>query len=262
MWHFFFIILSTFLVLSCSQQKEVHKTVLDVSVEQIRQLQIERTEKFNEMVGRGVIEFRWTDDDGIHKEQGDLDFWKQGNAISLRVSKLGELLLWFGGYEKEYWLFDMLGDETKLTVNGDGAMFSDINVALVLLGLSTLPDGEMKIVDGVVTVNDNSGKIWTMLFEPTSYRPLSVSVVDDSYEAKAIHRSAISVELENIHELQWPKTGGLIDVEDSRGGTEIKISFSSLSTIVSEERFDRVMNREFLQKALRPSSIQFGNEND
>jgi hypothetical protein len=260
--NYFFIFLFAFLALSCSTQKEIHKPILDISVEQIRQLQIERTKRFNELVGGGVIEFRWTDGDGTHKEQGDLDFWKQGNAISLRVSKLGELLLWFGGNEKEYWLFDMLGDETKLSVDGEGAMFSDIKVALVLLGLSELPDGEMKIVDGVLNINDNTGKIWTMAFEPTSYRPLSVSVIDNSYEAKASHRSEISVELENTHELQWPKTGGLIDVVDTRGGTEIKISFSSLSTLVSEERFDRVMNREFLQKALKPDFIQYGNEND
>ena len=50
-------------------------------------------------------------------------------------------------------------------------------------------------------------------------------------------------------------TGGLIDIEDSREETKIKIAFSSISTIVDEEPMDRVFNLDFLKRALKPSVI-------
>jgi hypothetical protein len=251
-----------FVAVGCSQRSNVPQPMSYATPEEVRELQLQRTEKFEELVGRGVIEFRWNDDDGSHMEQGALDFWKQGNAISLRVSKLGELILWFGGDQNQYWLFDLLGEDTVLTVDGDGAMFSDIQMALVLLGLSPLPEGSLSVSKGLVTLVDDAKRNWTIAYEPVTHRPLSIEVVEGDTVSQATHLRGIAVELDGVPALQWPITGGLIDVSDSRGNTEIKIAFETLSTLVSEERFDRVMNLAFLQKALRPVSIQYGNEHD
>ncbi|MBC8201296.1 MAG: hypothetical protein H8E86_04550 [Planctomycetes bacterium] len=251
-----------FIAVGCSQRSSAPPTNTDISPNQVRKLQSQRTEKFEELVGRGVIEFRWSDDDGNHMEQGALDFWKQGDAVSLRISKLGELILWFGGDQDQYWLFDLLGDETVLTVNGEGAMFSDIKMALVMLGLAPLPEGLLTVSDGVVKLVDVDNRIWTIFYEPATNRPLSIEVIDGDAVSQATHRRSIAVEVEGLHALHWPITGGLIDVTDSRGNTEIKIGFETLSTVVSEERFDRVMSLAFLQKALRPISIHYGKEHD
>jgi hypothetical protein len=89
-----------------------------------------------------------------------------------------------------------------------------------------------------------------------------MTVIDGENISKALHHKGIGVELENVNELNWPASGGLIDLSDSRGSTEIKIAFSSLSAVVSEERFDRVMSIEFLQNALKPDSVQRGKSND
>ena len=77
------------------------------------------------MVGRGIIEFHWSDEDGKHRAQGDFDFWKFENEISLRVSKGGEPLMWIGCDETNHWMFDMLGDETILTINQEDIIFVD-----------------------------------------------------------------------------------------------------------------------------------------
>jgi hypothetical protein len=50
-------------------------------------------------------------------------------------------------------------------------------------------------------------------------------------------------------------TGGLIDVTDTRGDTEIKIAFSSLSTIVEDEPMGRVLDSAYLRKALNPDVV-------
>ena len=54
-------------------------------------------------------------------------------------------------------------------------------------------------------------------------------------------------------------TGGLIDFTDNRGNTEIKIVFASLSTIVQDEPMNRVMDLEYLRRALKPTQIVDGN---
>jgi hypothetical protein len=249
-------ILFILIITGCSQRSNPSFLEKDVTPEMVRANQIERTASFDALVGRGVVEFRWEDDNGKHKEQGDLDFWKHGDSISLRISKLGELLVWFGGDKNENWFFDMLGDETTLTMNSDGAMFSDIAAALVLLGLAPLPNGEMNVSAGVVTLVDEEGRVWTATFDKVTHRPLQMSVVEGEHISSALHRSGINVEIENLHALNWPVSGGLIDFKDSRGSTEVKISFSSLSTVVAEEPMDRVLNVSYLQTALKPSRIE------
>ncbi len=252
MRHFFALF---FLVCGCSQQVDMKNQHDTKTPQEVRAQQLQRTKQFGELVGRGVIEFRWSDDEGKHMEQGDVDFWKQGNNISLRISKLGELLLWFGGNEDQVWMFDLLSDDTTLRINGERAMFSDIKTALVLLGLAPLPDGELSISDGVVKLFDITNKQWSLVFDRTTHRPLEVVVVDGEHTSKAIHRREISVELEKVHELNWPITGGLIDVSSTHGNTEIKLAFESLSTVVSDEPMDRVCNLTYLEKALKPARI-------
>jgi len=229
--------------------------VQDQTVSQVRDAQRERTNAFNELVGRGVIEFRWEDEDGKHKQQGDLDFWKQGNSVSMRISKLGEPIVWLGGGADSYWFFDLTGDETSLTIGGNDTLFSDIHTSLILLGLEPMPAGEMSIDGEFVTLLDASGRTWTANFEPTTSRPLGINVDRGNGRSSALHRTGIRVEIANTLDLFWPSTGGLIDLEDSHETTKIKIAFSSLSTIVDEEPMDRVFNVKFLRRALKPSVV-------
>jgi len=250
------VLLGLFLILcGCAPRGGGDTHIPDQTEAQVRTGQARRTSAFRDLVARGVIEFRWTDDDGNHKQQGDLDFWKQGPSVSIRISKLGEPLVWLGGGQDSYWFFDLLDDETTLTLGGDNAIFSDISTTLILLGLDPLPAGEMKISGGIVTLRDELDRSWTATFEPTTNRPLKIQVDRGNSKASALHRTGILVEIANKLELYWPMTGGLIDIEDSREETKIKIAFSSISTIVDEEPMDRVFNLDFLKRALKPSVI-------
>lgn len=247
-----------FLVCACSSSKQVTNHYL--SPEVLKTNQADRTAQFNSLVGRGIIEFKWTDEKGEHKEQGDLDFWKQGNAVSLRISKLGELIAWFGGEGKDFWFFDMMGNEPTLTIGGEQGMFNDINIALILLGLSPLPEGEMMSRDGVVTLVDAEQRRWIATFDSMGNRPMTIELIDGDHKATARHNSGIRVEIDQLHELHWPETGGFIDLTDNQGNSEIKIVFSSLSTIVEDEPMHRVMNLEYLRNALKPTIILEGDE--
>ena len=254
------IVMAIVLLTACSTPKV--NTSNSKSLEDIQETQVQRTSKFDTLVGGGVIEFTWTDDKGNHHEQGSLDFWKQGNSISLRISKLGELIAWFGGSGTEFWFFDLMGDETTLTLGGEQGMFNDIDIALILLGLHSLPQGETTIRDGVIHVIDSRHRTWSTTYDESGNRPLQIEFIDESHKASALHRKGIRVEIEDLHELHWPETGGLIDLEDNQGNTKIKISFSFLSTIVEGEPMDRVMSLEYLQRTLKPTKILQGQTND
>lgn len=250
------------LLCGCAPRSGGAPHVQDQTVSQVRAAQQERTSLFNDLVGRGVIEFRWEDDDGKHKQQGDLDFWKKGNSVSMRISKLGEPIVWLGGGEDAYWFFDLTGDDTLLTIGGDDSLFSDIQTSLILLGLEPLPAGETSIEVGIVSLLDESGRTWTAAFEPTTNRPLEIHVDRGSGRSSALHHTGIRVEIANTLDLFWPSTGGLIDLEDSHETTKIKIAFSSLSTIVDEEPMDRVLNVDFLRQALKPSVVTVNRNSD
>ena len=214
-----------------------------------------RTAQFANLVGGGAIEFSWSDEKGKHREQGDLDFWKQGDAISLRISKLGELIVWFGGRGKDIWFFDATGDETTLTIGGDEGMFKDVDVALILLGLKDIPVGEMHVDKFDVTLVDAQNRVWNSTLDPSTGRPTEIELIDGNRIAKSLHRTPIRVEIQNVHSLHWPETGGLIDLTDNQGNAEIKIAFSYISTVVEDEPMDRVMDLEYLTSALTPAIV-------
>jgi hypothetical protein len=240
---------------NCAPNGESDVIKVDMTPNQVRVSQEERTAKFTKLVGRGVVEFRWSDDSGKHMEQGDLDFWKNGNAISFRISKLGELILWFGGENQHFWFFDLTGDETILTIGDKTKIFSDVQVALILLGLSPLPEGDLHIKDGVVSLWDEKGRLWEATFDRATNRPLVITLIEGEEKSTAIHRREVRVEIENKHELHWPITGGLIDLDEKQGNAEIKIVFSTLSTIVDEEPMEQVLDLDYLTKALKPEVI-------
>ena len=53
---------------------------------------------------RGHAEISWRDNDSAHFDDGDFDLVaRPSNALSLRVSKLGERILWIGGGDGEWW---------------------------------------------------------------------------------------------------------------------------------------------------------------
>ena len=241
-------------ILACAPRGDAQSRQQKLTPEEVHQQQAQRTSTFNSLVGRGIIEFHWSDEDGKHRAQGDFDFWRTANQISIRVSKSGEPLLWIGGDETNHWLFDMLGDETTLTINQKDFIFSDAKDTLVLLGLAPLPKGSTSIDQGVVTVKTTNG-VWVATFEPSTYRPLEIAFQNEEHHVSAIHQSGIKVALPQKNRLVWPETGKLIDIESTTSQARVKIDFDWLSIDTSDEPMNKVFDLEYLQQALRPTVV-------
>jgi hypothetical protein len=221
----------------------------------IREQQTERTKQFNTLVGRGIIEFHWSDEDGKHRSQGDFDFWKFEHEISLRISKSGEPLMWIGCDETNHWMFDMLRDETTLTINQEDIIFSNALDMLVLLGLAPLPSGTTSVDQGVVTVQTNKD-VWVATFDPSTHRPLEIAIQSDTHHALALHRSGIKVELPQKTRLVWPVTGKLIDIESTKSNARVKIDFAWLSIDTSDQPMNRVFDLDFLRRSIKPTVVK------
>jgi hypothetical protein len=244
---------------ACAPKNNIPKKQIVLTPQEVRQAQEKRTSAMKELVGRGVIELHWRDEDGKHRAQGDFDFWRLGNAVSLRVSKAGEVVMWIGGDEQNHWVFDMLGDETTLSINQQDIIFSEILDTLVLLGLDPLPEGNMTIANGVVTVEEKD-RLWIATFDPSTHRILEIELDLEHTNISALHRKGIKVELIQKNRLVWPVTGGLIDLTSATNSatknSTTKIDVAWISTDTSEERMDRVFDLEFLRRALKPTKTK------
>ena len=126
------------MLLSCTQEK-IENFHDKPSIVGIAEREVDRTSRLKELVGYGVIEFKWEDENGKHREQGDFDFWKSGRSVSLRVSKLGELIVWAGCANGESWMFDFTQDRPVLRINDKELFFADALLALQLIGLEPIP---------------------------------------------------------------------------------------------------------------------------
>ncbi len=229
------------MLLSCTQEK-IENFHDKPSIVGIAEREVDRTSRLKELVGYGVIEFKWEDENGKHREQGDFDFWKSGRSVSLRVSKLGELIVWAGCANGESWMFDFTQDRPVLRINDKELFFADALLALQLIGLEPIP-----------VKRDDWEEGWTVTFVEDLPSSLINQKGDRTWSSRL--RDPIGVEIAETHELHWPKTPSNIDVVSTVNDVELKLAFAGLSTIVEEEPMDRVFNQAYLIEKLNPDSI-------
>ena len=229
------------MLLSCTQEK-IENFHDKLSIVGIAEGEFERTSRLKELVGYGVIEFKWEDENGNNREQGDFDFWKSGHNVSLRVSKLGELIVWAGCANGESWMFDFTQERSVLRVNDKELFFADALLALRLIGLEPIPVRRDRWEEG-----------WTVAFVDGLPSSLINQKGDLTWSAKL--RDPIGVEIAETHELHWLITQSNIDVVSTVNDVELKLAFAGLSTIVDEEPMDKVFNQAYLIEKLNPDSM-------
>jgi hypothetical protein len=252
--------------------------------EQLVALHNDRVARLATTYSSGVIEIRWTDRKGRHFEQGDLDFWHTtGERTALRISKLGEPLLWVGSNSDEYWLFDLLSKDDRVLYRGRhedaivrmGAFGVRPLALLDLLGLTPIDAAASRLQ---TPVWDNAHKAWIiesrgrggpmrLFFDQSSLLPVRVESLDASgrlvaYSTLARHES---VYVPDTAVMAQPKMAELIDIRrgESSGGEmaddeiagEVKIAMNETTGKVDEKQLARVMDLEGLIKSMRPDRV-------
>lgn len=92
---------------------------------------------------RGLVELHWSDDEGTHQEQGDLEVWIRGaDHVSARVTKFGDVYFWSGVTPEGSFTFDLASDPTTLTTSDSATGAAAVLPAATLrrvLGIAGLP---------------------------------------------------------------------------------------------------------------------------
>ena len=76
-----------------------------------------RVARLEVLESRAAVELRWKDADGEHFEPCDADiFLSRGGRGAVRLTKLGNNLLWVGGDGTQVWVFELGSSPTRATV--------------------------------------------------------------------------------------------------------------------------------------------------
>ena len=132
---------------------------------------------------RGQIQIHWQDEDGSHSEQGDLDALLDGETrSSMRITKFGDVMLWFTITPNRAWIFDMLSEPTRLTVRTPEELQTQLTirpeVLRLLLGIDPWPaDAKVQLSGGdvVLTATTLGGQL-TATLEPSTLRPKVITL--------------------------------------------------------------------------------------
>lgn len=233
-----------------------------------------RVEMLSRVYARGNVEIRWTDDDGGHFEQGDLDLWiALPDRTALNISKFSERILWLGSRGKWAWVFDFRGDETVLSCvgheefrpPGDAAGIFVVPQSLLgLCGLTRLPEpsAEHPSVSHdphsdvlMVTVSRQDGTRRLFIDRETL---LPVGVEDLSAEGALLVSSTINlaryapVAVEGAGPGQRPMFPTLIDIDAPDKSASIKIAVRRPTNEVEDRFFDL----NWLMSAMRPERVE------
>ncbi|MHC4946868.1 MAG: hypothetical protein ACYTG1_01205 [Planctomycetota bacterium] len=234
-----------------------------------------RITRLRRFESRGTVQLDWTDRDGDrHEDQGDLDLWvRLPFHVSMRVSKLGEEILWLGSDTHRYWLFDLGGDERTLTVgrHAEADAATDLPVpiaplALVdLIGLTPIAEQGASDVewddarDAWVVASPGLGGPMRLYLDRGTLLPVRVESLGPDgrvcLAAEHYARRYRPVEVEGMSVLDWPQLPTLVDLTEPGGTDTIKLALQDPTTRVNDERMRRVFDLARLRRALRPDRV-------
>jgi len=255
-------------------------TRLPDAVPGILDAQAIRMRRLTLLESRGVIEFRWTDADGAHFEQCDLDlFAVLPHRVAVRASKVGERFLWLGCDEKRWWAFLLAERPTRLEVyplgvapDGGVAAFSPRDL-LSLAGLMSLPANDGKAMtsrtgpDGTVVLDVAAAGTSPRMrwgFQLGSNLPAVIEMIAPTGEtiARANLSQYVSCPVEGLAVGDWPRVPSRIEVVAGPAGTEgAAVDGASLRIALDapsgrgERIKDRLFRLEDLQESLRPEDV-------
>ncbi len=234
-----------------------------------------RIDRLGTIYARGVIELRWSDDDGKHVEQGDLDLWiALPHQTALNISKFGERLMWLGSDDRQSWLFDFRGDETVLyratgdqrsDDRADAQLPIDPAALLRLCGLVRLPPEEAQ---GPAPVGYNShlnawvvmiplpGEVLRLHLDRATLLPVRVDALSPDGRVLLYSRLRLdryeSVAMVGVGPGQRPKFPTLIDIFNADDTAAVKVVARSPTDQVKDRYFDL----DWLMSKFAPDRIE------
>ncbi len=233
--------------------------------EELARTQNDRVDGIERVYGRGVIELNWTDEEGRHFEQGDLDLWLEPpDRAALNITKFGERLFWIGSDGSRTWMFDFRGDEAALLA-GDAAGSQELplepSLLFALCGLARLPHAAVPVGydaehDAWSVAAESRGRAVRLYLDRKTLLPVRVEIPDDAGRAVLFSRLKLS-RYERIAVAGRPVGSGprfptLVDLLSSDDRLAVKLSVPSPSDDALDERFFEL---DHLIETFKPGSV-------
>lgn len=209
---------------------------------------------------RSIVVMRWTDEDGRrHFEQGEGHFiFTEPDDVALTVGKLGNVMLWAGSNEAQYWMFDLR--ERGVMHHGRhenvGRLCSrelplPVQPRTVphLLGLlpldETLADAAPPVrrVHGYDVIEPPGTRL-RMMLHPDTALPVRVDLTNEAGEAVVIARLDRHdyMEVRDVAHMAGPRIATRATVHAVGEEAELLLTLSDMS---DGRRFDRIDERVF-----------------
>ncbi|MDG2423716.1 MAG: hypothetical protein P8M22_07045 [Phycisphaerales bacterium] len=282
----FFLLIAAMVLQGCQAATPVDQSSpVDAEAEAARIEQVlsglsERAKLLEHIHGWGVIELQWADDQGSHFEQGDLEFWIDGNErLAVRISKLGDTYFWIGTDGVEAWVFD-LSDRPRRLLSGsmqaiqesavhEGSWLSILDmIRMMRAGLGALPPPAREDVlslgpgeDGALLLlfrdNTDSNRRVRMELSPNTWRPTQLSLLNSNGTSliTAGTRSSRTkrVVIPGRSSLASPIISAVLEVRDEAAvDTLARFAFEGMTTDLSDQPLNRIFDMDILRKSLRP----------
>ena len=238
-----------------------------------------RAELLKQLHGWGVIELQWSDENGEHFEQGDLEFWMEGSdRWAVLISKLGDPYFWIGTDGTQAWVFDLSErphrllsdsmDKVRAASQEDDQWLSILDTIQMMragLGMLRPADGQASEVS-----RGNEGTWWLsiragahddrqlrMQLDPDTWRPLQVELLQPDGTRAISLQSRTSrtkrVDIPGRSSLGSPIVSAVMEVRDAGpGGTLARFAFEGLRTDLSTEPVQTIFNLDTMRSGLRP----------
>lgn len=197
----------------------------------------DRVERLGRIAARGVIEMWWTDDDGRHYEQGELDLWiSLPSRTALNISKLGHRFMWIGSDDRQTWLFEFRDGVTTLhladpdRLMAEGVMPFEPTLLLELGGLTPLPaaGGEVRYARDHDAWAIRAPDRPVLFLDRQSLLPVRAELLDDVGGIllySAMKRSRYErVKLSGVSPLGGPMFPTLVNIKSTDGRFEVQLS--------------------------------------
>ncbi|MHC5023172.1 MAG: hypothetical protein ACYTGG_04590 [Planctomycetota bacterium] len=243
------------------------------SYDELASAQNQRIEKLDTIYSGGVMEIRWTGEDGEEhfEPQVNVDLWvDMPRHTALRLEKLGDVLFWLGSDADRFWLFDRMGEEQVLyswphefIVHFEAAAISVRPLVLLdLMGLTTLPP-----TGGTVEIDPDRGA-WLVrcsgrggpvriAFDPATRLPIAVDALDEDGAVVAGSRLDRYTPVRQVDgsSLEFPLLAEIVRISNPERTSDVEL-FLSEPDDGDGQPFDRVFDLPRLRRSMPPDRIE------
>lgn len=233
-------------------------------------------QRLKQIDAAGVLQIRWVDENGrTREEQGEAELWiDKPRHIALRVSKLGEELLWIGSNDERFWLFDSLDDDNVALItrrHGSALVWGSDDDAIELQPLALL---DLMAITSLTATDDeptyDSGRRCWLLpvdgaagrmhlrWNPAARLIEGLDLLDARQKVRLSSdlRRRAPVDLIDDVAFERPQMATIIDFNDPNGPGRLKLALGQqIFGDLSEQPVDRIFDLSVLRQRFQPRHV-------